>query len=100
MIRMYNLTNLTLAMNFGDVVVYANSVSSGYLFGMFSIGLFFIILMAFRRAPFAESLLTASFLSFVLAAIAGYAGLLNVIFALAYLILLALTGLYVWVVNR
>lgn len=97
---MYNLTNLTSATNIGQVAVYANNASDGVLFGFLSIAMFIIMLLALKRYEFDDSLLTASFLSFLLAGIAAYAGLLNIIFPLGYLIILALTGMYVWIVKR
>ena len=80
----------------GRLALFANDASNGVLFGFFVIGLFFLILLAFRNSDFEDSLLVASFICFVVSAVATYGGYLNIIFSLAFLLLLALTGFFVW----
>jgi hypothetical protein len=96
---LYNLTNVTNASNVGELIIVANREgTNGILFGFFMIAIFFIILLSLRRSTvaFEDSLLVASFLCFLVSAIAVYGGFLNIIFPLAFLIILALTGFFSW----
>ena len=62
-----NLTNLTSATGFTDVVRFANNQTDGIVAKMFILAIFVIILMvSLRRYKFIESLLVASFFGFAL----------------------------------
>ena len=97
---LYNISGLTGALNIGEVALFANTASNGILFGFFFIGIFFIMMFSFKGFEFGKSILTASFICFLLSAIAVYGGFLNIIFPLAFLIMMALSGLYVWTTDN
>ena len=93
---LYNMTELQSATNIGQFALFANNASNGMLFGFLFIGLFFIIIFSYRGVEISKSILTASFICFILSAIAVYGGYLNMIFTLGFLILTALSALFVW----
>ena len=96
----YNLTNLTNAQNIGDVVAYANQSTHGFFIGLVMVAVFFIILMALKKWEFVNSLLAASWVSFLLAAILAYGGYVNVLLPLGFLIIAGFTALYLWTVGN
>lgn len=97
---LYNISGLQNALNIGQVAVFANDASNGVLFGFFFIGLFFIMMFSFKGVEFSKAFLTASFLCFLTSSIAAFGGFLNIIFPLTFLILMAITGLFVWTTNN
>lgn len=95
----YNMTALQQANDWGDIALAANSATDGVLFGGLSIALFFVFIVSLKKGGgwgIDESILASSFACFVLTAVLAYGGYVNVIFPLAYLAILAFTGLYVW----
>lgn len=96
----YNMTELQAAETVSDLAFYANSSVDGVLFGFFSIAIFFVILMALKRWDFEDALLTASFLSFMISGIAAFGGFIHIIFPLAYLVMTAFAGLWVYITKR
>lgn len=97
--ELYNMTKLVQSQDVGDLALTANSYSGGVIFGGGSLAVFIIVLVLLTRNPnseFANSLLVASFVSFVLAGILAFGEYLSPIFSLGYLILMALTGLFIW----
>ena len=98
---LYNISLLTDSGNIGGVATAANTFSEGILFGMGSVVFFFIFLLALKRSgDFDEALLVSSFLSFLVGSIFAYGGYVNIIFPLTYLIVAALTAMYMWVVKN
>ena len=97
---LYNITGLQEALNIGEVALFANTASNGILFGFFFIGLFFIMILSFRGFEFSKSFLTASFICFIASSIASYGGFLNIIFPLAFIIMTAVGGLFVWTTDN
>lgn len=94
---LYNISKLTDSANVGGIATASNSYSDGILFGMGSLVFYFIMLLALKRnSDFDEALFVASFLSFIIAGIFTYGKYLNIIFPLAYLVITAFTGLYMW----
>lgn len=98
--NLYNLTLLKDADLVSDIFTYANDASNGTLFGIFTIVIFFTMLLIFKKWEFDEALLSSSFLSFVLSAILAYGGFVGIIYPLAYLAITAFTTFYVFVVKR
>jgi len=95
----YNITGFTNAETVADIVVFANESTGNILFGLFILALFFIMLMTMRKYEFTDTLLTSSFVCFVLSAILSYGGFLNILFPIGFLAILSFTTLYVWM-NR
>jgi len=97
---LYNITSLTESLNFGELALWANAASDGVLFGFFTIAIFFVVVLALKRYDFADGLLVGAFVSFVISGILTYGGFLNIIFPLCFLIIVALSGFYVWMTKR
>lgn len=95
----YNMTALIEADDWGDIALAANAATDGVLFTGLSIALFFVFLMGLKKGGgwgIDESILASSFACFILTAVLSYGGFINIIVPLAYLAILAFTGLYVW----
>ena len=97
---MYNITPLQQAPGIYEIFLFANTSANALLFGLIMIGIFFILLYLLKRWGFAEALLSSSFACFVLSGFLVYIKLLNFYFLLAFLIILALTGLYVFMIKK
>lgn len=93
---MYNMTQLQAADTIFKFVQYANTSTNDMLLGLLVIGVFFIMLLSMKRLEFEYALLASSALSFIVSAIFTYSHLLNFIFPLIFLIMAALTTLYLW----
>ena len=93
---MYNLTNLTSATGWGDVAVFANQVSGGVLLPMFTLAIVLIILMALIRngGDFLDAALASFFSGFIISGLLYAGGLLSGYYALAYLLIVGLAGLF------
>lgn len=91
----YNLTPLLNSTDIGGLVVSANQLAGGLLISGFSIAVFFVVLMR-NRGQMVESLAVSGFVSFILAAILGFLGVLNFAFLIGYLIITALSVLYLY----
>jgi len=96
----YNMTILGNAENFSDLLIYANDSTSQILVGSFMLGIFFIMLMKLKTYDFDSALLASSFSCFVLSGLLVYAGLLNLIFPLVFLALMAFDMFYMVVIKR
>lgn len=97
-----NLTALTHSDGMGGMVCVANSWTDGILIGGFIIALFLIMLFVLKKWDFEKGLLVSSWSAFLLSAIAAFADcgngefLLSPYYALVFLIIAALTALYMW----
>jgi hypothetical protein len=96
---MYDLTALKTASTFGDVLITLNDATEGTLFGLAVVAIFFIMLFVMKRFEFQNGLLTAATICFIISAILVYGKFINFLYPLAFLIITALTGLYVWMNN-
>lgn len=95
----YNLTALAAADDWGEIALVANAATEGTLFTGLSVALFFVFLMSLKKGggwPVDDSILASSFACFILTGVLSYGGFINIIIPLAYLAILAFTGLYVW----
>jgi len=92
---MYNLTQLQQSDTVYKLWVYANMSTGEILMGMLMIAVFFIMLMILKRWDFTDALMTSSFICFILSAILAYAKLLNFLFVIGFLAVLAFTILFV-----
>ena len=92
-----NLTNLTSAETFADLVNYSNDVTGGFMSIGFVVTLFFIITMiSLKKYDIDESLLIASFFGFVISIGLTAIELLNAWFIVSFGVILALTGFWVY----
>lgn len=97
----YNLTRLQNSLNVNDLFRFANDSTSGALSGLGITAIFFVLTLAFKaRASFEEAILASSFICFGLSLFLRYAGLINFMFVLGFLIIMAFSGLYVYINNR
>lgn len=90
----YNLTGLENADTISELAIFANTTTEGKLFGFFMMALFIIIIFLLKRFPFIEGVLASSFVCFILSAILVYGEYLSLMFALIFLVILALSALY------
>ncbi len=96
-----NLTNLTDAVTFFDIIEFNNSVTNGLMGSGFIITIFFIIVMvSMRKYSFEESILLASFFGFVLSIGLTAIGLVNLVFIFAFATLFVLDGFFVYLTRK
>ena len=89
-----NITNLTGATNFYDIIVFSNQVTNGIMGMMLVVVTFFILLSLFtNKYDFASALMASSFISFVFSILLVSISLLNPFFIFLTGILLAFTVL-------
>lgn len=96
----YNITRLVNAESVSDIVIFANESTGDLLFGLFILALFFIMMMVMRKYEFTNTLLVSSFSCFVLSAILSYGGLLNILFPIGFITIMALTAFYMVMVKK
>ena len=96
----YNLTQMQEAETVFGLFDYANDSTGGILIGLFLVAFYFVLLMMMKRYEFEKSLLVASWITFIVAIMFSYAGLLNLYFALIFLIITAFTSFYMVVFKR
>ena len=95
---MYNTTGIINATSTGGLVETANQATGGVLIGSFTVALFFIMLIITKRnTDFINSLLVSSFICFVISTVLLYGGFISLYYVLAYLGVLAFTGLFSYV---
>ena len=92
---MYNITPLQNG-SIGSILTVISTSTNGMFLGMTTIAFYFIFILAFRKFGILESILTSSFLMFILSGLLAYAGYLNFIFVVMYLVIMALVGLYMF----
>ena len=96
----YNLTALNSADSIFSLVSVANDYSGSLLMGLFVIAVFAISLLVLKKYEFDFALLSSSFGTFVISALLTYAGILNIMYPLAFLAILSFTAFYVFVVKN
>ena len=97
---MYNITQLQESGNVFLLFSTANDFTSGLLLGLFVLAVFLIMLLALKKWEFDDALLASSFSSFVISAILTSAGLLNLLWTLGFLTILAFTAFYMFVAKN
>ncbi len=97
---MYNLTNLTTATNIQGIVQFANQSTNNLLMALFTISVFFIMLMTMKKWDFERALLVSSFASFMVAMLLVYAKMLALVWALIFLVLTAFIAFYMILTKR
>ena len=91
-----NMTLLQEAVSITDLAVVANDSTNGILFGMFMMGVFFIMLFVLKRYGFAEAFVSSSFCCFIMTVILAYGNFVNLIFPLTFLAATAFGALYLY----
>jgi hypothetical protein len=91
---MYNLTNLTTAQTPADLFTFANSITSGILFGGGLFALWFIMLFSLIRWGGDVAFTVASWSCFLLGVLLAYGGFIGIILPLAFLVMAAFGSLY------
>ena len=97
---MYNLTNLTSATDISGVVMFANEVTGNLLLTLLLMSVFFILLMVLKRWDFDRALLVSSFASFMIGMLLMYAKMVALVWPLIFLVMTAMTGLYMMMSNK
>ena len=98
---MVNISGLQNATSFYDVLVYDNYITGQLFMGLFLIALVFIIFMMVKgREEFEESILIASFAGLVFSIFLKALNLINFLYVLAFIIILAGYAMYNLVVKR
>lgn len=96
---MTTLADLQQLQNVTDIsgaATFANNVSNGILFFGFTLIMFIILLLAFKRFSFAKGFMAASWIMFLLSSILWFGGFVNVIFPILYLIASVIGVIFVW----
>ena len=96
----YNMTDLAASDTFYKIVNFANDSSGGILVGLFMLSFFFIMLMVLKRYDFDGALLVSSWICFIISMLLTYAGLLNLVFTLLFLVIAAFTAFYMTVLKK
>ena len=96
----YNITSLQSATTITEIFTFANDVTDQLWFGFLIVTIFFVLLIALKRYPFENAMLSSAFATFLLSSILTYAGYLNFLFPLFFLIVMALTGFYMYMTSR
>jgi len=85
----YNMTQLAGADTIFKLVGYANDSTTGLFASLILLAVFFIMFISMKRFEFSKALLASSGISFMIGLFMVYAKLINPIWALAFLILMA-----------
>ena len=84
----YDLINLSKSETVLDIVKYSNTSSNGVLAGGLLVALFFIILTRLGvKDGYSNGLLVSSWICFIVSLFLKYAGLINDLFVLGFLIM-------------
>ena len=86
---MYDLTNLTNASGFGDLMMFSNEVSGGMFMTMMVVAVFFILVMIMKTYSMIDAFLASSFICFIIAALLAYGGMVSFWLVVVFLTLLA-----------
>ena len=96
-----NISGLQNATSFYDVLVYDNFITGQLFVGLFLIALVFIVFMMVKgREEFEESILVASFAGLVFSIFLKALNLINFMYVIAFIVLLAGSAMYILVVKR
>jgi uncharacterized membrane protein YhaH (DUF805 family) len=98
---LYNVTELYAATTAVELINFANNSTGNILTPLFVLAVFFVTMLVVKRLnDVAESIMAASFVAFILSLIFRYADLINFMWVIAYLILLAGALLYVYLIKK
>ena len=88
---MFNITNGSIV-DPGSLLTATNNATNGYLISLFTIVIFVVIMVALLRFGFLKAIVSSSFAVFFISLLFSFADLLNPLFVLAYLIILAFSA--------
>lgn len=91
---LYNITGLASATDVSGLFTAANTYSGGNLFAMFTLAMFFIMLMAFRNRAIEDNIIVSAWLSFTIALLFSFVSLVAFIWVIGYLTIAALAVLW------
>ena len=92
----YNLTELKEATTFYDLTIYSNTASGTTLGGLFMFSIFFVFILLFKRFGLDKAIAGSSFICLVLSLYLSFAELLSFYVIIAFLAILAISGLYIY----
>jgi len=95
-----NMSELAGIETLSGLVIFANTAAEGVLFGGLMIAIFFVMLMILKKWEIEKALLASSFSCFILSMFLTYAKVLNLVFPLVFLIVMAFTLFYLFVTKR
>jgi len=97
----YNMTELGQQTDIVGLVTFANNNVNFMLVGLFIISIFIVITFMFtKRMNLVDSLVVSSFICFVLSVIGVYINLLNFIYPLLFLVVVAFGSMYLYYTNK
>lgn len=97
----YNLTNITNVQVPADLVVAANIYTESLFMGLMLIAIFIVFTMRFMvKNKFGESLLGSSFICFIASLFLRQAGLINFVFVIGFLVVMAFTGMLMYITRQ
>ena len=96
MTTLNDLNALQNVSSLSDVATVANNWTSGVLFFGFSIVLFLVLLLAFKRFAFAKGFMAASWIMFILTSILWFGGFMAITYPIIYLVLSVVGVIIVW----
>lgn len=91
-----DLSGLSNLNGIGDVATFANTQTNGILFFGYSIILFIVLLLAFKRFSFTKGFMAASWILFILTGILWFGGFMIILFPIIYLIMSIAGVVFVW----
>jgi len=101
---LYNLTNLTSSPNLAGIWNFANEVTNGLMSKLFILAVFIVVLIitSAKTQDFVKGMLVASFPAFLISAFQAYPtpSMVNLMFALLFLFIMAMSALYLQVSNK
>lgn len=87
------LSNVT---DIGGTAQFANNITNGILFFGFSIVLFIVLLLAFKRFSFNKGFMASSWIMFLLTSILWFGGFMIIAWPILYLIMSIAGVIWVW----
>lgn len=96
----YNLSNLTGAETFVEILDFSNQVTGNFLGVLFIMAVFFILLFRLRDRDFEENLFVSSFVCFILSLMASYLAMIAFQWSLVFFGLMIIDGFYIFVTRK
>lgn len=96
----YNMTNLTGAETFIEILDFSNQVSNNYVGLFFILAIFFILLFRLKDRDFEESLFVSSFVCFILSLMASFIAIIPFQWVLVFFGLMIIDGFYMFVTRK
>ncbi len=91
----YNVSGLVNATTPTTLIKVVNGFTGGFFVDMFTVALFFVFTFILSRWGFDRALAASGFLCFLLAAMLAFAGLVHIVFVLAFLAIMLFAVLFI-----